>query len=539
MKIDPIHLKYNRFIRDYRQQTDQMKAYFEYNPFSSFEKRLDYLDKNEYQRKELVEVLLEMNKNWGADTAVHQNIKRLESKNSVVVIGGQQAGLLTGPLYSINKIISIIKLAKQEEEKLKRPVVPVFWIAGEDHDFDEINHVNIKTETGLKKHTVQQIPEFKQSISEINIDSKKAGKWLADIYLELNESYYSKVVYQDLLDMLKQSKTYVDFFAKLINKLFENTGLVLVDSGNRLLRKLETKYFMTLIENQELIAKSVFESLRSLHENNYSISLDADKDDGHLFFHDNHGERILLKKTNSDLWEGKNQEINLSTAELVEIAKHSPHRLSNNVVTRPLMQEWLFPTLAFVGGYGEISYWASLKGAFKEVGLEMPPVVPRYSITYIPQTLDKILEKNNINLTEAINQGVNHLKLNWLSNQTNAPIELLVREMNKSIKELHLPLQEVAADLGEDLKQLAETNLNKIYETTEFLEKRLLREINHKYKKQIDEYDLITSYLYPDNGLQERVFNPLLFINDNGFEIIKEIINLPFTFEEDHYLVRL
>ena len=87
MKIDPIHLKYNRFIRDYRQQTDQMKAYFEYNPFSSFEKRLDYLDKNEYQRKELVEALQEMNKNWGADTAVHQNIKRLESKNSVVVIG--------------------------------------------------------------------------------------------------------------------------------------------------------------------------------------------------------------------------------------------------------------------------------------------------------------------------------------------------------------------------------------------------------------------------------------------------------------------
>src|SRR5699024_12395242 len=95
MKIYLIYIKYNRFIREYCQQSDQMKAYFEYNPFSSFEKRLDYLDKNEYHRKELVEVLLEMNKNWGADTAVHQNIKRLESKNSVVVIGGQQDGLLT------------------------------------------------------------------------------------------------------------------------------------------------------------------------------------------------------------------------------------------------------------------------------------------------------------------------------------------------------------------------------------------------------------------------------------------------------------
>lgn len=539
MKIDPIHLKYNRFIRDYRQQTDQIKSYFEYNPFNNYEKRLKYLDNNNYQRKDLVKVLMEMNEAWGADKATYQNIKRLEFNDSVVVIGGQQAGLLTGPLYSINKIISIIKLAKQEEEKLKRPVVPVFWIAGEDHDFDEINHVNIKTETGIEKHTVQQIPEIKQSISEINMDSKEVQKWLANIYLELNESYHSKMVYQELLQILKDSKTYVDFFAKLINKLFGNTGLVLVDSGHQLLRNLESKYFINLIENQELIAKSVFNSLRSLQENNYSISLDAEENDGHLFYHDNHGERILLKKTANDLWQGKNQEINLSTAELVEIAKHSPHRLSNNVVTRPLMQEWLFPTLAFIGGYGEISYWASLKGAFKEVGLEMPPVVPRYSITYIPQTLDKILEKNKIDLTEAINQGVNHLKLNWLSNQTSAPIELLVAEMNKSIEKLHLPLQGIATDLGEDLKQLAETNLNKIYETTEFLEKRLLREVNHKYKKQIDEYDLITSYLYPDNGLQERVFNPLLLINDNGFEILQEIINLPFTFEEDHFIVRL
>ena len=539
MRVDPIQLNYNKFILDYRNQIDSLKPYFEYNPFESFTKRLDYIDEAKYKRTELVKILSKMNKHWGSDESTLKNIKRLEADDAVVVIGGQQAGLLTGPMYSINKVISIIQLAKEQEEKLKRPVIPVFWIAGEDHDFDEINHVNMRSDVGMKKRTIKHFPEYKKSISDIELDLDVTQNWLTNLFLELEETSYSKDLYSELIGNLKESQTYVDFFARIINTLFKDTGLVMVDSGHSSLRELEIEYFIKLINNQEAIAKEVFHSVRSLQEENYAISLEVNVSDGHLFYHDDHGERILLSKVNSNLWQGKNEEIEFTTDELLNIAEKSPSRLSNNVVTRPLMQEWLFPTLAFVGGYGEISYWASLKKAFKVVGLEMPPVIPRYSITYIPNKLDKLLTKNQVNVSNAINQGVNQLKLNWLSNQTSAPIEWLVSEMNKSIEELHRPLKKIAAELGSDIEQLAETNLTKMLNTTEFLEKRLLREVENKYDKQINEYNLINDFLYPDNGLQERIWNPLFMINEYGVHVIKELIKLPLSFTEDHFIVRL
>ncbi len=539
MRIDPIHLNHNKFVTDYRNQTKQLKSYFEYNPFKSYQKRLTYLDENNYQRKELASILKEMNNNWGADESTFKNIERLESNDAVVVIGGQQAGLLTGPIYSVNKVISIIQLAKEQEAELNRPVIPVFWIAGEDHDFDEINHVNVRKETGFKKQTIQHLPEFKKSVSQIDLDSELTKKWLTDIFLELEESTHSKIIYEELLSLLKGSKTYVDFFARLINKLFPETGLVLVDSADSSLRSIETKYFIKLIEHQKPIARTVSRTIKSLQEKDYSVSLETEENEGHLFYHDDNGERILLSRTESGMWQGKNDNIVFTSEELIEIAKNSPSRLSNNVVTRPLMQEWLFPTLAFVGGYGEISYWASLKEAFREVDLEMPPIVPRYSITYIPKKLNEVLTKHKIEVSHAINYGVNDLKLNWLSNQSSAPIELLTDEMNKGIEALHQPLQKVASDIGVDLKQLAEANLTKIINTTEFLEKRLLREVNRKYKKEINEYDLITDYLYPDNGLQERIWNPLFLINSNGFDFIKKITETPLSFKEDHFVIYL
>lgn len=539
MRIDPIDLNHNKFVSDYRNQTNQIKTYFEYNPFTSYKERLSYLDKNDYQREELTKILQEMNVNWDADESSLKNIDRLKSEEAVVVIGGQQAGLLTGPLYSINKVISIISLAKRQEAELNRPVIPVFWVAGEDHDFDEINHVNIRTDKGIKKHTISHFPEIKKSVSQIDIDSEVTKDWLTHIFLELEESTHSKIIYEELLNILKKSKTYVDFFARLIHKLFPETGLVLADSANESVRGIENEYFIKLIEHQKPIAKTVSKTIQSLQEKDYSITLEAKENEGHLFYHDNQGERILLNITESGLWQGKTKDIVFTSEELVQIAKDTPHRLSNNVVTRPLMQEWVFPTLAFVGGYGEISYWASLKNAFKEVDLEMPPVVPRYSISYVPTKLCEALNNKEIDVSHAINYGVSDLKLNWLSNQSTAPIELLTEEMNKSIELLHKPLQKVASELGEDVKQLAKTNLTKIFKTTEFLEKRLLREVNQKYEKEINEYDLISDYLYPNNGLQERIWNPLFLLNDYGFDVFKRVTETTLSFKEDHFVIYL
>src|SRR5699024_11394563 len=142
MEIKPLQLKQNKLMHHYRNEQDDILEHFDYNPYAShtYAHRLKEIKKRTFNRERLTKVLYNMNRKWNASDATYENIKRLKAEESVVVVGGQQAGLLTGPFYTIHKIISIIQLAKQQERSLQVPVIPVFWIAGEDHDFAEINH---------------------------------------------------------------------------------------------------------------------------------------------------------------------------------------------------------------------------------------------------------------------------------------------------------------------------------------------------------------------------------------------------------------
>src|SRR5699024_8515060 len=130
----------NKLNHMYRAHEEAVVSYFEYYPFGDFNNRLADLQHRSYQRDSLADVLNKMNNHWGATEATLNQIERLSEPESVAVIGGQQAGHLTCPLYSVNILISVVHLAKQQEKELNVPVIPVFWIAGEDHDFAEINH---------------------------------------------------------------------------------------------------------------------------------------------------------------------------------------------------------------------------------------------------------------------------------------------------------------------------------------------------------------------------------------------------------------
>src|SRR5699024_4828050 len=382
LQIDSVSLSSNnRLIELYRNEDKNIMHYFDYHPYEDFALRAEHIDNQNYNRETLADILYEMNKQWGAPVSSLRQIDRIRESDSLVVIGGQQAGLLTGPLYSINKLISIVQVAREQEKVLNRTVIPVFWIAGEDHDLDEINHVFTPRDNEVYKHRLTTETNNKKSVSHLDLDPVEVESWLKRTFGDLQETSYTKELFEEFRESLGKSKTYVDCFAHLIFKLFPDEGIVLIDSAHHNIRKLESDFFKELILQQHQIAKSVYEAEQRLNQAGCAVPLGAEQDDAHLFFHDEYNERILLKYVDGD-WIGKNDEVSLTTEELLEVASVQPERLSNNVVTRPLAQEYLFPTLAFVGGDGEISYWATLKGAFHAVGFYMPPVLRRMSFTY-------------------------------------------------------------------------------------------------------------------------------------------------------------
>lgn len=540
MRIKPIQLKSNnRLINDYRQQNDSIINYFDYRPFDDFEKRVSDLKKRSIDRQALSTILYEMNEDWDAPEQSLQQIERLTDENSVVVIGGQQAGLLTGPMYTVNKIISIIKLAKEQENKLNIPVIPVFWIAGEDHDYDEINHMFSIKQNKLYKLTTKQQLYLKKSISHIEIDKEKTLSWLKQAFYDLQETTYTKDLFDTITICLNESNSYVDFFARLIYTLFPEEGIVLIDSAHPAIRQFERDFFIQFIENQAEISGAVYETTQVLQQKGYTIPLEVDEDDAHLFFHDENNERILLKRL-ENIWVGKNSELDLTTEQLLDVAKSNPERLSNNVITRPIMQELLFPTLAFVGGDGEISYWAALKKAFHVMGLNMPPVIPRLSFTFITSRIEKLLDTRVMDAEKVINHGMEDEKVNWLMNQHTPPVEYLFTEVKESMSHIHLPLRQLAKKISPDLSEEAEKNLQYILKHITYLESRTTRKLNEKYERQMDQFTEINNALKPNDLLQERVWNPLLFINDYGTEFIHELINMePLSFEHYHYVIHI
>lgn len=540
MQINPVNLtNQTKLIKDYRNEKQGIMQFFDYGlSAEDMTMRLDDLKKYTYDRERLAQVLRELNINWGAPKVTLDNIERLKNKESVVVVGGQQTGLLTGPMYTINKIISIIQYARQQESELNVPVIPVFWMAGEDHDFDEVNHIYLSSEDGMKKHATKQFIHEKKPLSEVTLDKEETKNWINSVFGELQETNYTKDLYDTILKFIEEVDTYVDFFAKVLFYLFDEEGLILIDSGNKLIRKVESDYFIKIINQQAKISSGVYKAHQMLKENNYQVDINLTPSDGHLFYHVN-GERILLTRLETGEWGGKNNELKLTTDELVNIAKEEPEKLSNNVVTRTLMQELLLPTLAFVGGPGEIGYWAAFKPAFHSLGLKVPPVVPRLSITYVTSTIVKLSEKHSLSCEEVVNNGVKKSKDLWLASKTNPQIEKTVSEIKDKVSAVHEPLRQIATNIQDDLSALADKNLEYIFNDIDFLEKRIIKTIEERYSKEIDEYNIVNKHLHPFGGLQERIWNPIYFINHYGRNFLKQTINAPLSFTEDHYFIYL
>ncbi|GAA0613130.1 bacillithiol biosynthesis cysteine-adding enzyme BshC [Virgibacillus siamensis] len=539
MQIDPVKLtKQNPLIDDYRQNKQRIMQHFDYNPYleSAFEERLASLQERKFDRRRLSEVLTSLNEKWGAPESAYVNIRRLEQKDSAVVIGGQQAGLLTGPMYTINKIISIIQFAKQQEAKLGKPIIPVFWIAGEDHDFAEINHIYLPENHSMKKHSIQHRIEEKRSLSDVSIDKMHAEQWVDHIFEQLKETVFTHHLYESIHDCLKKSNTYVDFFARLIHHLFEAEGIVLVDSGDPEIRELESDHFVTLIKKQCEISEGVYQRVQSLKQKNYPVSLEVDSHDGHLFLMKDQ-ERILLTRNENGEWAGKQNELVLSEQELLDIAVETPARLSNNVVTRPVMQEMLFPTLAFVGGPGEISYWAALGPAFHAAQIDMPPVLPRLSFTFMEKRVEKVLTTYGIEAAQVINHGAGELKTNWLAAQNNPPVKHLASEVKNAIATIHAPLRKVAKDVRADLGEMADRNLFYLQRDIDFMEDRIIKALEEKYAKELSEFNLVEMSLHPNNGLQERTWNPVSLLNNCGPGFIEQLTYESCSLKSDHFIV--
>lgn len=538
MKLDNIILPMeNKILHSYNTNKDFVHTYFDYaNEESSYSQRVEELSGRIYNRQGISETIRSFMKPFGLSETANQHIEEL-SNDALVVVGGQQAGVLTGPLYSVHKAITVILLAKKQRVALGTPVVPVFWVAGEDHDIHEINHVHVEANGQIMKEQIKDKFVLKLMASDAVFNQQDMATYVENIFGNFGETVHTKALLSEVLEAVEKEETFTGFFVRLMNGLFADEGLLFIDSAYPPLRELESNYFCRIIEGAEEIATSVVEKEEQFARDGFGTPIGAEEDALHLFYVHETGRMLLSRRNN--YFVNDSAGLRFSKEELLQIAKEDPSRLSNNVASRPLMQDLVFPVLAFVGGAGEIAYWAVLKAAFHAIGIKMPIIVPRMSITLVSRNTQKALEEKSFTVEDVMSGNVVPARLAFLDELRD---DRFVAAIDTIEEKLIVDYEEIGQILGQDEKmmhELVQKNLQYHKSQFNYLKEKSEDALLIKHEVALRIYDRMEAELFPMESLQERIYTPYVYLNSYGPTLIKDLLQLPFEMDELHKVIYL
>ncbi|ULL17603.1 bacillithiol biosynthesis cysteine-adding enzyme BshC [Paenibacillus sp. H1-7] len=540
MNIQSIHWKSSQpMTEDYIRNYDKVSSLYDYNPWdsSSWQERADWLDRGRAKaadREQVADVLAAFNQRLHNAPEAMQAIEQLRDDRAVCIVGGQQAGLLTGPALVIYKAVTLIRSARQAAQKLNRPVIPVFWIAGEDHDFDEVNHIySLTQDMQVNKIKIDHPGGKRSSISKLGISGEQWEEALRQLDESLIPTEFKAAWMDSLHTIAAASSTLVDFFGQLIAKLFGSYGLVLLDSDDPALRSLEAPLFRELITDHAAYSDAYHRGKAQVQALGYSSQVDMHERGANVFVFDE-GDRILLYSAEGGgRFTDRKQEREYSLPQLMEWTETAPERFSNNVLTRPLMQDYVLPVLGTVLGPGEIAYWGLTKEAFHRAAMKMPIIIPRLEFTLLEGTVQKNMQKYGLTLEDVLYR-LDEKQEQWLREQDSLKLDERFEQVRSQFKDSYQPLVELIAGVNPGLGKLGETNMGKIIEQIGFLEQKAADAVRSQFDASMRQFQRIGLSVLPLGKPQERVYNILTYLNKYGNEWLQELIDGDYEHDGQH-----
>lgn len=527
---------------DYGKNLEKLKPFYHFYPrdsVSTFHRMewLDQSDKLRVNRDRIADALLAYNRTVGAGEKTLQHIAELRDKKAVCVIGGQQAGLMAGPMYTVYKAISIIQWAHQERQRTSRPVIPIFWIAGEDHDWEEVNHLYMKDKHGQPVKIKWPKTDYRRlSISHHVIDQADATAFIDQVFELIPDSLCKMEIKAKLMEAASSSTTFADFFARWMVWLFKEEGLVVVDAADPVIRQLEAPFFEKLIIHNEDLHRTVELQSDGLVKAGYAPAVALEPDDAHLFIYEN-DERLLLKRDGKN-FSTKNGGYRYTREELLFIAQSQPERLSTNVFFRTLMQEYLFPTLHTVLGPSEVAYWGMFGAAFERLHMKMPVIQPRFGVTLVESYEKKWMEHYGIEFVQ-IPEGLQKWEDQILLEAGSEHWKYEFRKVRQAFLQTYEPLIHKIVEQDPGLSGLAASNMEKIIGQIGFLEQKVDQSLVRVKDTELHRLDRIQASIWPLGRPQERVYPLVYYLSRYGMDGWKQMKQYPWNLSAPHHLVYL
>lgn len=495
---------------DYLNQRSSLKLLYNHFPtIENFENQL--IEKQQNYNSEIREILVSvLNKQYESVTIsdlTKKNIALLSKENTFTITTGHQLNLFTGPLYFLYKIISTINLTK--ELKSKYPTnnfVPIYWMATEDHDFEEINYFNFKGKKfqwnreslgPVGRVSTQGLDEF------LKVFEKELGSGT-------NADAIKKLFYNAYItnDSLANATRY------LANELFGDYGLVILDADNSALKTEFIPYIKQELVHQTA-NKKVLESLEKLKE--YPVQVNP-REINLFYIEDNLRERILFEDGKYKI---NNTKITFSEKGILDLVYTNPEKFSPNVILRPLYQEVILPNLCYVGGGGEIAYWLELKATFLAFNCTFPMLLLRNSALLVMQKQAEKTTKLELTWADLFSKQEELINRKVLE-ISEIPIDFSIQK--EILKQQFYNLYTIANQTDKSFLGAVKAQETKQIKGLENLEKRLLKAQKKKYVAELERIIDLQNELFPNQSLQERKVNFSEFYLETGKALIEKLV---------------
>lgn len=502
---------FTKLMMDYLDEKSDLKAFYNHFPtIENFKKQIEEKGNNfngNTKREVLVSELEKQYLNFEVSKTTLNNIKLLSNTNTFTITTGHQLNLFTGPLYFLYKIVSTINLCKQlKKEFPENNFVPIYWMATEDHDFEEINYFNFKEKVFRWN---------RESFGPVGRLSTEGLDKVFDLFSkEIGTSNNAKFLKNLFENAYLKHSNLADATRFLANELFKNEGLVIIDGDAVALKRLFIPF-----AKKELLEQTSFKKVSETNEllKNYFVQVNP-REINLFYIEDNLRERIIFE---NDIYKVNNTTIQFSESEILSELENHPEKFSPNVILRPLYQEVILPNLCYIGGGGELAYWLELKSNFEENNITFPIMLLRNSVLITTQkqaekadklelTWRDLFSKQRVLLdsktkdfsqfTIDFSEQKEHLKKQFIN------LHIIANQTDKSF---------IGAVKAQEIKQL---------KGLEHLEKRLLKAEKRIHTEKLNRITALQNELFPNQSLQERKANFSEFYLEFGNTLIEELL---------------
>lgn len=509
---------------------DGITGFYEYDPRAAdcAAARAAAVDR-EYRgdRQRLARALAESAVRLGGGPDSGRAAARLADGRSLAVVTGQQAGLLTGPLYTISKALGAVALAREIEARLGRPVVPVFWAATEDHDLAEANQAWIEDREGSWRVVRCELPGYVggQSVGAVRLDERGVAAVAGELRSILPPGLWGPEAVALVLGTGRRARTLGEWFCRLVQALLGPLGVVVFDPMEQPLRQLAAPGVERVISASEGLSSALQAGEDRVRHRGYSPQVVVRPGDVQLFMYPDGPQgprRALRRAAGGDGFIAAGDGRTYTARELAATLARSPELFSGNVVTRPLLQDTVLPTVAYVAGPSEVAYYGQYREAYAALGMTMPVIWPRPGLTVVRPAIARLLSRHRLRPGE-IPGGLEGRREAVLRENDPVGVEDLFSGLRKTVDAGYAAVTPRLGTMDDTLGRLAEENRRRVQANVAWLERKARQVLRRRSADALRQLARIESALWPRRGPQERTANVVGFLGRCSPDWISEL----------------